>query len=819
MGSARWLTVLAGAVIASCLPGVARAQDAAPPDAPAPSVLPSDLEAEPYEGRVIGAVLFEGLERVPERFARNQTRSAEGRPLEWRIIRDDLRRLERLGEFQRVEADVVVRPDGTVAVVYRVEEAPIIQDIVVVGNRQVPDQDIAREINQRVSLIPGVPIDEYRIGQAQRAIEELYRSKGFYQVEVTPDRGELEENGIVIFRVREGERTQVTGVRFQGNDSVPAKQIRPEIQTKERFLLFNSPLDNDTLDADVAAIVELFRNRGFLDVRVSRQITLSPNAREAIVTFVIEQGPQYLLRHVIVETMRGEAWDDMAQVVSAGQIRAWMPLKPGDVYEANVAEASVRAVVDAYNKMGYVDAGARRQDLRAIDEPRVDLRIRISEGERFKTGLVTIQGNDLTQSKVIRRRTDLRPGQVLDGTAVVRTERDLSQSGLFEVNPAFGDPPKVTIQPEDPANPGYRDVLVEVAETNTGSLSFGAAVSSDAGVVGTIRLTQRNFDIADVPDSWDELFTGKAFRGAGQTFNLTLAPGNEVSTYALTIAEPALFESPYGLSVSGFFRDRVFSDYDENRWGFNTRLARRFGTRWTGGFSFRLESVELDDIDERAPVDVFAVEDQNYIDSFGFDLQRTTVDNRFRPTKGTRTEFVVLRYGLITGDFEFWRLNIEHQVFLTIDEDDFGRETVLALKAASGWIPEGPDDAPVYERIYLGGRNFRGFDFRGIGPVGVRNDTGEKGDDHVGGTFSFFLGAEVEKPLWQDVFAVVGFVDSGTLNDAVSLSDYRVSIGAGIRLYLPQFGQAPLAFDFAYPLIKEDTDDEQYFSFSIDLPF
>ncbi len=796
---------------------VASAQDAEPGTA-APEALPPGVEAEPYEGRVVGEVAFEGLERVTERFARNQIRTSEGRPLEWETIRADLRRLERLGEFQRVEADVVVRPDGTLVVVYRVEEAPIIQDIVVVGNRQIADQDIAREINQRVSLIPGVPIDEYRIGQAQRAIEDLYRAKGFYQVEVTADRSELEESGIVLFRVREGERTQVTGVRFSGNESIPAKQIRPSVETKERFLLFNAPLDNDVLDDDVAAIVQLYRNRGFLDVRASREITLSPNAREAIVTFVIDEGPQYVLRRVIVEGPGGEGWVDAERVIGEDQIRAWLPMKPGDVYEENVAQASVRAVVDGYNKIGYVDVAVRRQDLRAIDEARVDMRLRITEGERFRTGLVVIQGNTLTQSKVIRRRVDLRPGQWLDGSAAEQTERELAASGLFEVNPAFGDPPEVTIQPEDPANPGYRDVLVEVQETNTGSLSFGAAVNSDAGLVGTIRLTQRNFDIADVPDSWSEFFRGRAFRGAGQTFNLAIQPGTEVSTYALTIADPALFETPYGLSVSGFFRDREFSDFDERRWGGSARLARRFGTRWTGGFRVRMESVELSDIDSNAPVDVFEVEDQNFIDSIGFDLQRTTVDNRFRPTEGTRTEFVVLRYGIFTGDFEFTRLNVEHSAFLTIDEDDFGRETVLQLRLASGLIPE-DDEAPVYERIYLGGRNFRGFDFRGIGPVGIRNDTGEPGDDHVGGEFSFFAGAEVERPVWQDILAVVGFVDTGTLNNAVSLANYRVSVGTGIRLYLPQFGQAPLAFDFAFPLVKEDTDDEQFFSFSVDLPF
>src|SRR5690606_3344182 len=109
-----------------------------------------------------------------------------------------------------------------------------------------------------------------------------------------------------------------------------------------------------------------------------------------------------------------------------------------------------------------------------------------------------------------------------------------------------------------------------------------------------------------------------------------------------------------------------------------------------------------------------------------------------------------------------------------------------------GYIPQS-DEAPLFERFHLGGRAFRGFDFRGIGPVGVRNDTGELGEDQVGGEFSFFLGAQVERPVWRDVVGVAFFVDSGTVSNDFSLDEYRVSVGTGLRLYIPAFGQTPLA--------------------------
>ena len=132
-------------------------------------------------------------------------------------------------------------------------------------------------------------------------------------------------------------------------------------------------------------------------------------------------------------------------------------------------------------------------------------------------------------------------------------------------------------------------------------------------------------------------------------------------------------------------------------------------------------------------------------------------------------------------------------------------------------MPDG--DTPIFERYFMGGRSFRGFKYRGIGPTGLYHSNQQPSGEHVGGNFSFFLGAEVEKPVFEKIISVVFFTDSGTLNDSVSLEQYRVSVGMGIRLYIPQFGQAPLAFDVAVPIMSQSTDDEQIFSFALDIPF
>ncbi|MBL8964659.1 MAG: BamA/TamA family outer membrane protein, partial [Phycisphaerae bacterium] len=111
------------------------------------------------------------------------------------------------------------------------------------------------------------------------------------------------------------------------------------------------------------------------------------------------------------------------------------------------------------------------------------------------------------------------------------------------------------------------------------------------------------------------------------------------------------------------------------------------------------------------------------------------------------------------------------------------------------------------------------FNYRTISPKGIRNDTKTLGDDPVGGTWSFFFGTEILQPLWSEVVAVVGFIDSGTVTNDPGFDQYRVSAGFGVRVYIPGLSPAPLAFDFGFPLVKYYGDRERVFTFSIDIPF
>ena len=774
--------------------------------------------ASPYAGRPIVEVRFEGLEQTSPALVRNQIRTAAGDPFDEQTVSEDIHRLYRLGRFYRVEASAELLEGGGVAVVFAFVGAPTIVDVAVTGNTRLGDNEIASVID----LVVGTFVDEHQIDSARRAIESLYRTRGHYLAQVTVDEEELLD-GVVLFRVREGQRVRVTDIRFRGNETFTNGQLVRRVSTKRAGLLKKGPLDYERLDADVASLVRWHLDHGFLDVRADREVVISADGREAIVTFLIDEGDRHRLRSVRMINMDHPG---TPLVISGEQAAGLMRLKPGDVYSVDKLRASIKSVREAYWALGYINVFVDPRARRAVDTPEVDLEISVREGERFRTGEVIVQGNSITRRDVIMRQVRTLPDRPLDRADINATRDRLIAGGLFR-RPGPGSPSpgvKVTLQPEDPENPGYRDVLIEVEETNTGRFAVGAAISSDAGVIGTISIQERNFDIGAWPRSVDELIAGEAFRGAGQTFNLTIAPGTQLQTYSLSLTEPYLFESDISLTVGGAFRTRRFEDYDEERLGFSTRLGRRFGDRWIASTTIRAERVQLDDIDADAPVDLFAVENANTILGFGVQLIRTTVPfaQRISPSRGARTELGVEQ---VFGDFNFTKIHAEHALFLPIREDIDGRVAVLSFDFKANWIPQS-DEAPIYERYFLGGRSFRGFDFRGVSPRGIRADTGVIGNDPVGGTWSFFAGIEHQIPLvgvnprtGQPIMALVVFLDTGTVTDDPGFDDYRVSTGFGFRLRIPALGQAPLAFDFGFPLVKEDRDEKRLFSFSVDLPF
>ena len=762
------------------------------------------MQDEQLADRPISSIQFEGLERVPEQKVWNNIRSSVGSPYDPKSATDDVERLTRLGDFRNIDIEARLENDGTVALTYVFREQQLLAEVQVVGNRVITDQQLLGPTGMR----RGSPRDDFLIERSIRDMEELYAKRGYYLAEISLDPVQLADNDVLIFEVIEGPRVRVRQIQFVGNETISSNLLYPQIKTRTWFPFFRrGELDTEMLAQDVASLDKYYKDRGFLDIRVDREIEISPNQKEAKVIFLIEEGVAFTVRSI---TAASPYEDEPLKVFSAEQLATLMELKTGDVFKTDLLERSRVQLEKAYGVLGYLDARAQLLPVRSQSSDEVNVIIEISEGAMANVGMVGINGNFLTKDKIIRRHVKLQSGRRFDATELELSKNRILQTQLF-------NDVKLTVQQPSEENPGYRDVLVEVKEKNTGSFNFGVGFGSDSGVLGNISLVQNNFDVADIPQTFGELAKGRAFRGAGQRFAMNFQPGNEIFAYDISLTEPNIFESAYSLGGDvGYYR-RFYRDYAERRVFANVMTSRRFGDIWLGQLSLTAANVKLEDIESNAPIEIFADEGPDNLVGLEFQLTRTTITTLTRPGSGSRLEFNFANYGAFAGDVEFNRARVDYTTYLTMSRDFLGRISTLRLDGSVGWIFSGT--APTYEGFYLGGRSLRGFAYREVSPKGIPSQPGGPDDIPIGGDFLLFLGAQYQFPLVGTFIDGVCFVDSGTVNNAPGFDEYRLSVGAGLRIYIPQLGPTPMAFDFAFPLMKEENDETEAFSFSAELPF
>ncbi|MEM6472252.1 MAG: BamA/TamA family outer membrane protein [Planctomycetota bacterium] len=379
--------------------------------------------------------------------------------------------------------------------------------------------------------------------------------------------------------------------------------------------------------------------------------------------------------------------------------------------------------------------------------------------------------------------------------------------GSGAVFPPLGTDPVYT------PNVRVADLIVNGFPARTGRVMFGGAVNSDAGVTGQFTVDERNFDITRWPRSFRDLFSGTAFRGAGQTFRLEAAPGSEFDRYSLQFADPNLFGYlPVSFSSSLFLYDRRFNDWDENRLGGRFALGYRITPDLSLAVGISGQNVDIDDI--RAPgvaPELDALAGNNELYSGSITLTHNTRDSPIQPSQG---HYFELQFEETFGDFDYSRIEVEYRKYwlLASRADGSGKQT-LSFRTQVGFSG---NDTPVFEHFFAGGyATLRGFDFRGASPV-----VGGINGVEVGGEFQFLNSVEYMFPITaDDAFRGVLFTDFGTVEDRVRLDSdsFRVAPGFGLRVAIPALGPAPLAFDFAFPVNKAEFDDERVFSFYMSL--
>jgi outer membrane protein insertion porin family len=278
-----------------------------------------------------------------------------------------------------------------------------------------------------------------------------------------------------------------------------------------------------------------------------------------------------------------------------------------------------------------------------------------------------------------------------------------------------------------------------------------------------------------------------------------------VSRYALTWTDPYFMYTDYSLSVGGFYFNRFYSEWTEDRVGGRVSVGRQFTPEWSGALALRLEDIEMRNLRAPVPSVVLPWVGHNFLSTGRISVTHDTRDSAMLPTEG---HYFDVGYEQAFNEFNYPKVDTEFRQYFTLhSRPDGSGSQVLTLAGALGWAG---DDTPVFERYFAGGfQSFRGFRFRGVAP---RDATGFS----LGGTFQALGTVEYRLPLTaDDMISAVAFSDFGTVDDEVTLSEFRATAGFGLRLTIPQMGPVPLAFDFAFPITTQPADREQIFSFYV----
>jgi outer membrane protein insertion porin family len=364
--------------------------------------------------------------------------------------------------------------------------------------------------------------------------------------------------------------------------------------------------------------------------------------------------------------------------------------------------------------------------------------------------------------------------------------------------------------PELPAYPeGTVDIFIEGQETQTGRLMMGVGVNSDAGVVGNIVVDERNFDWTRFPTSWEDFRNGSAWRGAGQRFRIDASPGSQVSRYLVSFQEPYLFDRPVSLGLSGSYYDRRFNDWDEQRIGGRVSLGYQWVERDLSAVaSYRGENINIHDpsVPFGFVPELDEVLGDNVLHGFRMTLINDTRDNAFLATQG---HYFEIGGEQVIGSFDYPRVDIDfRKYFMLYERPDHSGRHVLSLSTTIGYSGT---HTPIYEHYFAGGfSTMRGFDFRGASPINQTFNV------ELGGEFQWLNSVQYLFPITaDDMLHGVVFCDFGTVERNVSIHDFRVAPGAGLRITVPAMGPAPIALDFAWAVERADFDDPEVFSFSL----
>jgi len=675
-------------------------------------------------------------------------------------------------------------------IMVKVTENPFISDIKFVGNNKLSDEILNNELILKKKSI----FSTNKLKQDLKNIQQLYLKTGKFLAYIQPKMVMQEQNKIeLIFDINEGPKANIKNIYFNGNKAFTNAELAEQISTKKtlwwKFLSSADIYDPERLQYDKDLLTKFYYSNGYADFAVIESIAeINQQHTQIFINFLLEEGEIYHFGDIEIVNHISNFDASILQKV--------IKFKEKDVYNADLIEKTIAEMTEILSQNSYAFTNIEPIIKKDHQNHTINLQFLINETPRIYIDQINITGNTRTIDEVIRRELRIKEGDPYNTIKINRSKQRLENLGFFEKVDfniqRINDTDKVILQ-------------IKVKEKKTGELNLGLGYS-------TVNRFNINAGIKE-----NNLF------GTGRQIGINLQRSFTTINAELNYTKPYFFNHPIDVGFDVFkyrINKRNSLVYDQDNTGFKINANYSITEFLTHQISYNHTTQNIGNIDSNAS---FAIRNLqgNFVysgieHSFLYDKR----NNRLDPRSGYFFSLLQAYNGL-GGNIK----TLKHEFFAGYYQPTFNQDFVFKMLWKSGVIDGLGQAVLSNNNFFLGGDNFRGFEYAGIGPRTYLNGNPKNGEA-VGGKiyyigtaeFRFPLGLPKELGIYGALFSDNGVLKQSDINNApiARSGGFRSSYGLSVAWASPM---GPIRLDFAKVLRKTNYDQVQNFRFSIGTSF
>ncbi|MBM3201451.1 MAG: outer membrane protein assembly factor BamA [Chlamydiae bacterium] len=763
-----------------------------------------------YDGKTISAIDINIDPVTPDQAAsekekiRQSMQTKVGSTFDQKEFDQDLKNLYETGEYAEVNPDIATR-QGTLHITISLKLNPHIAKVIIKGNKKLSSKKLRRELELR----KGEPFKRETVNEAVNKLSDYLVKKGYYSshVDYTVESGTEPGTVIVFVNVYEGPLAHIQKIVFEGFTPAEETELRKMIQSKKynflSFLTGSGIYKDEQIEADTQTIVKYMQNQGYADAKV--QIQVKKEDKGLYLSITCEKGDLY---HINKINFTGNTIFDDATLEKA------LPIKHGDIFSPDALRQASEAIREYYTKRAYIDTTVQFRLHSSLLTKEYDVTFEVQESAKFKVGMIIIRGNSVTKKSTILHNITLVPGEEFDSSKLQSTQMRLMSLGYFKSVSVYAV--KATGN-QNVDKEAYRNVIIEVEETQTGNVSAFVGASTTQQIFGGLDIIENNFNIEGLTN-WSKGFSG--LRGGGQFAKLRVQIGENEKVYSVSWLNPHLADTPwqFGFDLS-YANSHVQSpDYAIHNFNGNANAGYPL-TRYLRAISkFRTKLTALKKTSSGVVIPPEQFANDGLITGLGagllYDSRNTSIRTRSGIYSAFEGEFAAMtKKNASTAEnstFPFLKFNFNNALYYPLWSLGTlkGRGEVKFLQAL---MENTSENIPIGEKFFLGGEGtVRGYKPASIGPQFYA--TKNEGQNPTGGVSSFLVSVEYIQNIFKS-FDTFVFFDGGSISaDLYSIGRFKMSYGAGVSFDIGR--GAPFIVGYGIPINPDNKDQVENFFFS-----